>query len=140
MSDSKTSVELPANTTTRSGHREAEQSPAARPSEVQESESLEPQPVEIERMANKLKSVSGTDDARITVISSLALVMMMRKRTMLPRSAVRCPFLRFLTMSKCVISKSHLKTLGVQVDREQVLRKGEAADAAKESRVLHARW
>ena len=37
---------------------------------MRKNDSLEPQPVEIERMANKFKSVSGTDDARITVIFS----------------------------------------------------------------------
>ena len=89
------------------------------------SDSLEPQPVEIERTANKFKSVSDTNDARITEISSLVqvmmlmmmIIMMMSKRTNLLISALRCPFLRFVTMSKCVISERRLKTIGTIVSK-----------------------
>ena len=116
------------------------QSPTARSSEVRKNKSLEPQPVEIPRTANKLKSVSGTVDARITTIylpSRLEEAYDVDEK---------CFSLYFSQIPHDV----HVRDFetspqdnwhhSVQVDREQVLRKGEAADAAKESRVLHARW
>ena len=69
--------------------KERPANPAAQTTEVCKSKSREPQPVEIERMADsvnklkskhKLESVSGADNARI--ISSFVLGMTMRRSTM----------------------------------------------------------
>ena len=107
------------------------QSPAARSSEVRKNDSLEAQSVQIQSMVNKIKSVSGTVDARITTIylpSRLEEAYDVDEK---------CFSLYFSQIPHDV----HVRDFetspqdnwhrSVQVDREQVLRKGESAHALK---------